>query len=92
MIGDINFDGVVNKKDKKTFRTYLDEKDEYSQGKISSFSMSSNLRDAIAKYGDIDNNNKIDDSNLNKKEKEFLDYTIRLDLDEIQKRINKKVR
>ncbi len=65
MIGDINFDGVVNKKDKKTFRTYLDEKDEYSQGKISSFSMSSNLRDAIAKYGDIDNNNKIDETDFN---------------------------
>ena len=30
--------------------------------------------------------------NLNKKEKEFLDYTIRLDLSEIQKRIDKKVR
>ena len=31
-------------------------------------------------------------SHLNDKEKEFLDYTIRLDLNEIQKRIDKKVR
>lgn len=31
-------------------------------------------------------------SELTKKEKEFLDYTIRLDLSEIQKRIDKKVR
>ncbi len=59
MIGDINFDGVVDKKDKKAFRTYLDEKDEYSQGKIDSFSMSRELRAAIGKYGDINNDGQI---------------------------------
>jgi signal peptidase len=50
------------------------------------------IKNVKEEINNIKNDNKIDDSNLNKKEKEFLDYTIRLDLDEIQKRINKKVR
>ena len=45
------------------------------------------VKDQLEKHDNYEN-----DPNLSDKQKEFLDYTIRLDLSEIQDRINKKVR
>ena len=48
-----------------------------------------NIKNEIKKIEDPGNNNQME---LTKKEKEFLDYTIRLDLNEIRKQIDSHIK
>ena len=51
-----------------------------------------NLKDKITKANNEDNNSEKVVNNLSKKEKKILEYTMRLDLNEIQKRISSKIK
>ena len=51
-----------------------------------------NLKSKLAKVNDRDNKSEDVVNNLSKKEKKVLEYTMRLDLNEIQKRIDNKIK